>query len=238
MIPYLIINGVSSRNIDGLLVQSLPPITKPKIRTTKEEIDGRDGDMVTKLGYAAYDKTVSIGLKGDYDVDDVIKFFDTSGQVIFSNEIDKYYNFAIYEVIDFNKLIRYKTAKVKMHVQPFKFSADEPPIIRHNANNTTILNLPARNNGNIYSKPKLTITGSGAVNVYIGEEQLFTINLGEDQTVIIDTDEMNATDPQGNYLNRQVIGDYDKFVFPVGLNTITITGLVTSAKLENYSRWI
>ena len=75
MIPYIIINGVSSKNINGLLIQSLPPISKPRIRTSIEEIDGRDGDVVTTLGYAAYDKAITIGLKGDYNVDDVIEFF-------------------------------------------------------------------------------------------------------------------------------------------------------------------
>ena len=104
MIPYLIINGVSSRDIDGLLIQSLPPISKPKMRTSKEEIDGRDGDIITPLGFSAYDKTISIGLKGDYNVDDVINYFNTSGRITFSNELDKYYNFACYDTVDFEKL--------------------------------------------------------------------------------------------------------------------------------------
>ena len=48
---YIILNGKKSTDINGLLIQSLPPISKPKIRTQIEEIDGRDGDIVTKLGY-------------------------------------------------------------------------------------------------------------------------------------------------------------------------------------------
>ena len=57
---YIILNGQISTNITGLLIQSLPPISKPKIRTQIEEIDGRDGDIVTPLGYSAYDKEISI----------------------------------------------------------------------------------------------------------------------------------------------------------------------------------
>ena len=125
MIPYIIINGVKSTNINGLLVQKLPPITRPKIRTEVEEIDGRDGDIVTQLGFEAYDKTLTIGLYGDYNVDEVIKYFNSGGRVIFSNEPDKFYNFYIYEKIDFNKLVNFKTANVTMHVQPFKYDADE-----------------------------------------------------------------------------------------------------------------
>ena len=238
-LPYLIINGVSSKNIDGLLIQSLPPITKPKIRTSIEEIDGRDGDIVTTLGYAAYDKPVSIGLKGDYNVDDVIKYFNGSGKVIFSNEIDKYYNFAIYDTIDFNRLIRFKTATLNMHVQPFKYSVDEPPINWTNTTSTTIATIPVRNTGNIYSKPILTITGSGTVNVYIDNTQILELALSAaGETIIIDVEGMNATDTDGNYLNRQVTGDYDNLIFKVGSNSLRVTGTLTSITIDNYSRWI
>lgn len=239
MIPYIIINGVSSRNIDGLLIQSLPPITKPKIRTSIEEIDGRDGDIVTTLGYAAYDKTITIGLKGDYNVDDVIGYFNTSGKITFSNELDKYYNFAIYDTIDFNKLIRFKTANINLHVQPFKYSVDEPPIVKNNTREQTIIDIPVRNMGNIYSKPKLTITGSNTITVYLGNTQIFSIDLSAaGETIIIDAAEMNATDGAGNYLNRQVTGDYNNFVLATGSNSIRVTGTITKVTLENYSRWI
>ena len=234
MIPYVIINGVSSRTIDGLLIQSLPPITKPKKKTSITEIDGRDGDIVTVLGYSAYDKTLSIGLKGDYNVDDVIKYFNTSGKIIFSNELDKYYNFATYDVIDFNRLIRFKTATVNLHVQPFKYSADEPPIIKTNTGGQSILKIPVRNTGNIESRPKLKIVGNGSVSVYVNNKLIFEIEL--DGQIIIE--DMNATDGEGNFLNRSVKGDYNKFVLPVGGNELTITGTITDVELEKYSRWI
>lgn len=239
MIPYLIINGVSSKNIDGLLIQSLPPISKPKIRTSIEEIDGRDGDVVTTLGYAAYDKAITIGLKGDYNVDDVIEFFNTSGQITFSNELDKYYKFAIYDTIDFNRLIRFRTANVNIHVQPFKYSLDEPPIIYNNTREQTIANISVRNTGNIYSKPKLTIVGKNTITVYIDNKQIFSIELSAaGETIVIDAAGMNATDLDGNYLNRQVTGDYDNFKLPTGANNLRVTGTFTSVTVENYSRWI
>ena len=239
MIPYIIINGVSSKNINGLLIQSLPPISKPKVRTSIEEIDGRDGDVVTTLGYAAYDKAITIGLKGDYNVDDVIEFFNTSGQITFSNELDKYYKFAIYDTIDFNRLIRFRTANVNIHVQPFKYSLDEPPIIHNNTREQTIANISVRNTGNIYSKPKLTIVGKNTITVYVSNKQIFSIELSAaGETIVIDAAGMNATDLDGNYLNRQVTGDYDNFKLATGVNDIRVTGTFSSITLENYSRWI
>lgn len=239
MIPYIIINGVSSKSVNGLLIQNLPPISKPKIRTELEEIDGRDGDVVTILGYAAYDKSFNIGLRGDYNIDDVIKFFDASGQIIFSNEVDKYYNFATYEQIDFERLIRYRTATVKMHVQPFKYSAEEKEATYSYPSGTTSATIKARNNGNIYSKPKITITGAGTIYVYLNGTQVFTISLASaGETIIIDVNNMNAYDQDGNYLNRQVIGGYDNFILAAGSNAITINGAITNVSLDNVSRWI
>ncbi len=239
MIPYIIINGVSSRTIHGLLIQSLPPISKPKIKTSIEEIDGRDGDVVTTLGYAAYDKPMTIGLKGDYDIDEIIKYFNSSGRINFSNEIDKYYNFAIYDAIDFNKLLRYRTANVNIHVQPFKYSMHEPHIVWNNPGSATIATIRVKNNGNVASRPLLTIQGKGTITVYINNKQILSIALSNSgETIIVDSADMNATSPSGSYLNRKVTGDYDKLTFPVGINELRVTGEISKITLETYSRWI
>lgn len=122
------LNGVRSDTIQGLLIQSLPPISKPPMRVNVEEIDGRNGDIITDLGYQAYDKTITIGLRGEFDINDVISFFNSEGTVVFSNEPDKYYRYKIYQQIDFERLIRFRVATVTMHVQPFKYPLNETPI--------------------------------------------------------------------------------------------------------------
>ena len=232
MIPYVVINGVTSKTINGLLISNLPAISKPMIRTNTETIDGRDGDITTTLGYSAYDKTFDIGLRGEYNVDDVIKYFDSCGEVIFSNEPDKYYRFAIYNQIDFSKLLRFKKASVTMHVQPFKYDANE-------AERTfTTGAFSVRNIGNIYSKPVLTITGTGAVTVTLNNTQILTLALGTGKTIIIDAEQMNAYDTSGNYLNRSVTGNYDDLRLNVGINNIVIGGTITQAKINRISRWI
>jgi len=355
-VNYIILNGKKSTLIKGLLIQSLPPITKPLIRTQIDVIDGRDGDIVTPLGYSSYDKQITVGLHGNYNVDSVISYFDSSGTVVFSDEPDKVYNYTIYAQIDFAKLIRYKTATITFHVQPFKQSLVEKEVEYKNnllkvsdaiktvdgvtaaitngvitvsgtaaAQTEIYLPMPEvefqpgsyvvnayatglnaqlctmrlnnssrypfggeialsggfvttmyvyvvqtetfnymyfrvdpgdinitvslqiiknslsyfdiRNNGNIYSKPKLTVYGSGVVYIKLNGAQLFTVNIADNEYITIDSEKMDAY--KGDVLkNRMVTGDYSNFVLPPGNNDFVFTGMVTKVTIENYSRWI
>jgi len=232
---YIILNGINSNEIEGLLIQELPPISKPKIRTQIDEIDGRDGDIVTKLGFSAYDKTISIGLYGNYDIDDVISFFNSEGTITFSNEEDKYYNYQILDQIDFDRLVRYKTAKVTLHVQPFKYSNIEGTKTYNQLDNETSISII--NNGNYISKPILTIYGTGTINISLNDFQVFVINLGNEGSITLDTSLMEAYN-NDILKNRLVTGNYDNFALNVGTNTISWTGDVNQIDIQNYSRWI
>ena len=230
---YIELNGVRSTSITGLLIQSLPSISKPLIRTVIEEIDGKDGDTITKLGYAAYDKEVTIGLYGKFDIDRIISYFDSEGTVTFSNEPDKYYNYTIVNQIDFERLIRFRTASVTLHIQPFKYSLAE----KARTYTPTGQSLSILNKGNTTARPKFTIYGSGTINLSLAGNQIFAIALGDEGYITIDTAAMEAY--KGNVLkNRLVTGDFDNFVFNSGWNTITWSGTITSFEIENYSRWI
>jgi len=235
--PYIVLNDVSSLSIKGLIISTLPPIRKPKIRTQIEEIDGRDGDIVTELGFAAYDKPIEIGLSYDYDVDDIIEFFNSKGKVVFSNEPDKYYNYAIYDQIDFEKLIRFKTATVNLHVQPFKYS-DVEGIKTYNFTSALSGSFQIRNNGNYFSKPIITITGSGTVNLSLNGNQIFILDLSSIRTIIIDVAAMNAYGTDGTLKNRFVIGEYDDFSLKAGNNIVEFTGSVSQVQIKSYSRWV
>lgn len=235
--PYIVLNGKDSRYIQGLLITELPPISKPKQRTKTETIDGRDGDIITRLGYSAYDKTLKIGLTYDYSIDDLIDFFNSEGKVVFGNEPDKYYRYAIYEQVDFERLLRYKTAEVEFHVQPFKYSEIETSVEKTFTENNKSFDI--RNNGNIYSRPTLKIVGSGEIDLLINDIKILTLRLATNQTIVIDAETMNATSEDGEtLLNRLVTGDYDKIKLNTGLNKISFTGSVSSTEISRYSRWI
>lgn len=229
---YCILNGMKSTLVKGLLIQSLPMISKPLMRTSIDTIDGRDGDVVTKLGYAAYDKTMRIGLFGDFDIDEIIKFFDSEGTVIFSNEPDKFYRYIILNQIDFERLLRFRQADVVFHVQPFKFSAVDDVLTFSTVGKTSITLF---NRGNVYSRPRLTFTGTGAVTLSINNTQVLSMTINE--YITIDGEEMNAY--KGTALaNRSVNGDYNDIKLNSGVNTLSWTGSVSQIIAEKVSRWI
>lgn len=236
MRPYIILNGVSSNNINGLLIQSLPPITKPQMRTTTEEIAGRDGDIVTTSGYKAYDKELSVGLYGDFNVDEVIDYLTQAGDIVFSNELDKYYKCAQYGRVDYEKLCRFRQATVTYHVQPFKYDNLARIFSRTNSNSRGLA-VELENKGNIQSKPIITLTGSGIVRLYINDIMLLVLRLSTNQTVILNRDG-NATDINGNFINRSIEGDIMKIILERGYNNLSLRGNVSYLKVEDYSRWL
>ena len=234
---YVTLNGVKSTTVNGLLIQSLPPITKPLMRTRVEEIDGRDGDVVTRLGYSAYDKEMLIGLHGEFDINDVIAYFANEGIVTFSNEPDKYYYFQINAQIDFERLIRYRTATVTFHVQPFKYSLTDQAYIKLYTNSETTDTFIVTNQGNVTAKPTITVYGSGDIDISVNGVQIFAIALADEGYITIDAARLEAY--KGDTLkNRLVTGDMENFVFNIGRNTLTWEGAVTEITVDKYSRWI
>ena len=235
--PYFIINGKSSNSIRGLIVSELAPIKKAQVRTLIETVDGRDGDIVTPLGYAAYDKPVKIGLSVNYDIDEIIDYLNSNGTIVFSNEPDKYYRFSVYNEIDFERLIRFKTASVVFHVKPYKFSTLEKELsfeISESPESISIYNA-----GNVYSRPTIYITAEGIVSVSLNGSEILEIDFGEDeQTIKIDSEAMNAYYSDDTLANRIVSGNYDNIKLNKGWNTITLSGSVSELSVRNYTRYV
>jgi predicted phage tail component-like protein len=203
---YIIWNGTNSKTISGLIIQELPPITKPKLRTQITEIDGKDGDFTDELGFGSYEKEIKIGLFVDYDINQIAKYFTGLGQIIFSNEPDKYYNAAIYEQINFERLTAFREAVVKFHCQPFKYLVDEQ------ITDVTIeeqTEISVTNQGLENSKPIMTLTGSGIIEISVNGLAQFQYDFGNDTEVTIDSEQENAyLDTPSNLKNRQMTGQF------------------------------
>ena len=230
---YLEWKGINSNSIDGLIICELPPITKPKMRTSITKIDGKDGDIIEELGYESYIKNVKIGLTKNFDLEKVIKYFTGSGTLILSDEPNKVYNCKILEKIDYEKLLRFKTAIVKFYTQPFKYLKDESPV---DLTITTENSLEVNNQGLEIAKPIVTLYGEGEVELFINGYAIFRYTFPEDETeVVIDCLKEEAY-LNGIYKNRFMNGKFPELI--EGINTITWSGNLSRIIIEPKSRWL
>lgn len=225
--------GIDSDTITGLIISELPPISKPKMKTTITKIDGRDGDIIEELGYESYTKSIKVGLSKNYNIDEVIKYFTGSGDLIMSNEPDKAYKCQIIEKVDYNKLLRFKTATVKFYTQPFKYKKDEPKVILNIDGETS---MTVDNIGLEKSKPIIKLTGSGTVAIQLNGATVFNYIFPENETeVIVDSIQEEAY-LNGFYKNRNMTGEFP--ILEVGENTISWSGNLTKIEIEPKSRWL
>lgn len=229
---YFIWQNIDSREVKGLIVTALPPIHKPRMRTQVLTLDGRDGSIITPLGFEAYKKKVKIGLTKGYDIDEIIAWLNGSGQVVFSNENEKYFNAQIVESIDFEKLLRFKTAEITFEVQPFKYSTTERT---KTFDITTTPRIQVVNAGNYTSKPTMKIYGSGTINFYLNGVQQFTLELNENDSVTLDSAEQEAYSDTG-LRNRIMDGNF--LILQKGTNTLSWDGTITKIEISKYSRWL
>ena len=231
---YIIWKNTDSRDIKGLLICELPPITKPNMRAKETVIDGVDGSLIEELGYESYDKSIAVGLKVGADIDKIIEYFTGNGEIIFSNEPNKYYIARIIKGIDYSRLLRFRTAIITFRVQPFKYDYEAVERQATAERQSMII----ENVGNYTAKPIITIEGSGTVELSLNDTVIcqYTFPEGE-STVILDSEKQDAYFLVINNLrNRKMVGDFP--VFAKGNNVLSWSGDVQSIRIKRYSRWL
>lgn len=231
------INGKDSRDVDGLFVASLPPITKPEMRVEQLLIDGKDGDITEPLGYAAYDKSIIVGTFRGADIDAVIDYFQQEGEIVFSNEPEKFYDYKLLSQVDYEQVIKMRKAEVIFHVQPHKYPAED----RERLFDDPTSPIKVTNYGNEFSAPIYTITGQGTVTLSLNGTAVLVIAFGaQESTIKIDVAELEATAvPSGAYVNRSISGNYGNLKLKVGRNELSWTGgTISRLKMEKFTRWI
>lgn len=222
-----IFKDISSEDF-GIIVNSLPPISKPTMRVEETIIDGVDGAIYEDLGYSPYDKSIKMTLK-ENNIDEVINWLKGEGKLILSNEPDKYYNAKIIEQINFERLIKFNPVEVKFKVKPFKYALNEEWITLAESGKVV-------NEGLEQSLPTIKISGTGTIEFMVNDLIVFTYTFPENETeVIIDSERQDAY--LGETLkNRNMNGDFP--IFQVGENNISWNGEVTNIEVLVKSRWL
>lgn len=232
MKPWFNWKGVSSQEM-GVVVESLPPISRPAMRVDTTEIDGRDGDEVTELGYESYDKEVVFGIKDTSEayINDLMAWLSGEGQLATSAEPTKVYECRIYREVDLKRLCRFRKGKVKFHTQPYKYAAAEPDIVWSSEEKKIVV----VNAGNVNALPALHVSGSGTINISLDGSHVLKLELGEDDEIIVDSKKQEAYNDL-SLRNRAMIGSF--ISLPPGTHEITWDGDITALKVKPGSRWI
>lgn len=194
---YLIWNGRDSRDIKGLVICELPPISKPQMRISETVVDGVDGSVIEELGYESYNKSIAVGITHKADIDEVIKYFSGTGEVVFSNEPDKYYKATIIAQTDYKRLVRFRTATVTFRVQPFKYEHSEEPTVSGEKHITgATVELQDANVMQIQIDGKSTQDGTPTP-----ETPVEIKSIGESKTIEIAHKSKNIFDIQATYIS-------------------------------------
>lgn len=228
---HLIYKNVNSNSISGLLISELGDITRPSRRQDVTEVEGRDGDVVRYLGYEPYKKNVTIGLHGDFDIDEISNFFGGEGELILSNEPTKVYQARVVDTIDFERLIRWRTATVSFIVQPYK------KLLGEQAVESATSPLQVENKGYEDSLPTITVEGVAGeiVTLKNGTSNFATVTIPPEGTITLDGEAQNCYNDNADK-NQYVVGDFA--VLKSGVRTISWTGNATKVIVQPNSRWL
>ncbi|MDR1364355.1 MAG: phage tail family protein [Oscillospiraceae bacterium] len=264
---YIIWNGINSNTIKDLIIQELPPITKPPIRTDVFEIEGRDGDIIEQNGYSAYDKEILIGITQNANIanindtesiDRIFEYFKGTGQVTFSNEPDKYYNAQIFDEISAERLVKFRQASVIFHTQPFKYLANEPIVDvtidqqkidrqtekqsddQKTKEQQTEINIT--NQGLELSKPVITLYGTNIVEISINTIGTFQLNFSvnpdlPDEYLTVNSEIEECYKDTIKTLKNRSMAGEFPVLNP-GENIIAWTGNLKRIVIEPRSRWL
>lgn len=242
-------NGISERRLNlysfkflnkdsftdyGIIIEKRPLIPKPQRNIQYIEVPGRSGSL--KVDDASY-KDIIIPIQCSFKDDNVADKADAikawlnygEGQLILSNQTDKYYIAHVSDQFDISQEYKiFGQFLVNFRCQPFKYSTVNNVI-------TLIDSGTVTNIGTIESEPILVVTGSGDITLTINEANIHLTAV--DGHITIDSVLKDAY-KETILLNSKMLGDFP--ILQPGDNSISWSGsgTVTSIQITPNWRWL
>ena len=218
----------------GLWISKLPKRTRAQERTQEVQIPGRSGSVILTEGEDVYDSYVmecTVIARNTINIQKVLEWLRGSGEVYFSNEIDKAFDARIAAKVEFervgNSLVQ---ARIPFLVQPLAHR------LLRDSDRVTITGASGSlfNPGDVASKPKVSITGSGSNTITIAGNAM-TFDLGSSSiTIVVDCDAEIVT--SGNDIwTGSYTGEFWRI--PKGSVSVSQTGSATIA-IDPEWRWV
>ena len=172
MIHYFIWKNIDSR-VMFIRVPNRVPVIRPEERVEHVTIPGRSGELTVTEGndiYHSYIQTVTVTVAGNTHVRDAEEWLRGDGFITFDTQPDLKQKARIIGAVTFekhSKNLDYWNADVQFYCEPLKRMRTDPEAIVLNESGTTVTNPSV-----LTAKPKIAITGSGAVTVSVGGRTL------------------------------------------------------------------
>ena len=214
-------------------MEEMPRIIRPQARVEHVTIPGRTGELTLTEGddiYESYIQTVPLIVDNAADVAAVESWLRGEGYVTFSCQPDLKQRAQVINSVEFKKHSKNSNwweATVQFYCQPVK----EPKSA--SAQEVTSSGTNVKNNGNMASRPKITITGSGNMTITAGGNTL-TLT-GVSSGWVVDSEMEWILD--GNTPKYGVAsGDFP--VLNPGNNALQFTGSSTKLTVDKRERYL
>ncbi len=231
--PYFIFKGKKSTDM-GLLLSSLPVVTKPKRKTNTVTIPGRNGTETQDLAtYEGYSLSIGCGFENikEVDIDRLWEWLDGSGDLILSTEPSKVYKARIDNSISMTD-VYWVIADflVQFDVEPFKYAVNpQNDLIKMTKKEMTLYNR-----GTYYAEPVITLYGSDDITITINGKSYGCKNVEE--FITIDTPLQMIYKENENKNTAYQSREFP--VFQTDANIIVLSSNITKAEIQPNWRWL
>ena len=223
-------NGTSCRT-KGIRLFSMPDIIRPEERVNHVVIPGRSGELTLVEGvdiYNSYIQSIPLAVDNAADVAAAEKWLRGEGFVTFGGQSTLKQRARIINAVTFTKHSKNSAwwdGEVQFYCDPLK------QLITEESVEVTSSGTTVNNPGDVVSRPRIKITGSGLITLTAGGKTL-TLT-GVESGWYVDSDLQWVTDGNGTPLQGVYTGDFP--VFNPGNNTMQFTGSVSKLTIEG--RW-
>lgn len=219
---YFIFNDINSLD-KKIILKEHPIITSPQLRDDSIVIDGRSGKLhYNQEIYDSFVRTLNcVIIDPGVDIRSISSWLKGAGKIIFSNELDKFYNVYITNQIDFTNIAnQIHEFPLVLEFQPFAYETKETVIEITTENSFEIKN----SNTNIF--PKIKIFGIGDVTLTINNKSIIIYNI--EDFIELDS-ELELAYKNTENKNQSIFGEYLSLI--PGENKISYTGKVEKIQI-------
>lgn len=231
MMPWFIWKNKNSYSDFGLWIKALPDRVRPTERYEEIEIPGRAGSLIMLEGddvYASYQMRIVVWARNTLNINEITKWLTGSGELIICTDESKIIEARAVDNITFsrvgNNLMQGTLLFLCKPLRKNRYSASDYVSLNENG---TIFNP-----GDVASRPKVAVTGTGTLTVAIGGEAMSFS--GVNGTILVDCD-ANIITSSGQMWEGSFSGDFWKI--PVGKVSVDV-GTALAVQIEPEWRWL